>query len=222
MMKKIAVINATKVSVEPVEAAAKQFPDVQIFHFMDEGMSYLGKVEGRISGKNMARMVSLINKAEELGVDGIMLSCTIFSPYIDTLRSFTDLPMLAADVGVFEKAARDYRRIGAVVSFEPTMESVASVVASCREKINPEFDVEIRLAAGAFDAMAKGDAETHNRLLYETAVSMAEGKEAIVLSQMSHMRALPLFADFPIPVLTSPPVSLQLLCDMIDERSNTK
>ena len=47
---------------------------------MDEGMSWLGKQEGRISGRNLSRMVSLIHSAEELGVDGILMSCTIFSP----------------------------------------------------------------------------------------------------------------------------------------------
>ena len=219
MPKKIGVIHATRVSLEPVEHAARQFPDVELFHFMDEGMSYLAKQQdGRISGANMARMVNLINRAEELGVDGIMLSCTIFSPYIDLLRSFTDLPILAADVGVFEKAAADYRKIGAVVSFEPTLKSVSAVVDACRAKINPDFDAEIKLAEGAFDAMQRGDAQTHNRILYETACSMAEGKVAIVLSQMSHMRAMPLFENFPIPVLTSPPVSLRLLCDRIDEK----
>ena len=214
---KIAVINATKISIAPVEQAAKQFPDVQIFHFMDEGMSYLAKEEGRISGKNMARMINLITQAESLGVDGILLSCTIFSPYIDVLRKFTDLPLVAADIGVFEKAAADFRKIGAVVSFPPTMDSVVQVVKMCQEK-NPDFEVEIQLAKGAFDALTDGDEELHNRILYETAASMAKGKDAIVLSQMSHMRCLPLFQNFPIPVLTSPPVSLQLLCDMIKNR----
>ena len=108
-MKKIAVINATKVSIAPVDAAAKAFPDVQILHLMDEGMSYLAKQEGQITGKNMARMAAQLRSAAELGVDGILLSCTIFSPYIDTLRMLTDLPLVAADVGVFEKAAAAFR-----------------------------------------------------------------------------------------------------------------
>ena len=140
-----------------------------------------------------------------------------------------DLPACSADFaaeredGVRQKggssqAAAEYNRIGAVVSFPPTMDSVAAVVQRCRSQINPSFDVELRLAEGAFDAMAAGDAERHNRLLYETALQLAHGKEAIVLSQMSHMRALPLFADFPVPVLTSPPVSLGLLCDMIEAK----
>ncbi len=214
-MIKIAVMNATKLSVEPVEQSAKQFDDIQIFHFMDEGMSYLGKVEGCISGKNLARMIGLIHSAEELGVDGILLSCTIFSPYVDILRKCTDLPLVASDVGVFEMAASKYKKIGAVVSFAPTVDSVKEVVNGCIEKINPDFDVEIKLAKGAFEAMANGDESTHNRMLYEAALSMADGKEAIILSQMSHTRALPLFKDFPIPVLTSPPVSLSLLRDMI-------
>ncbi len=212
---KIAVMNATKLSIDPVDLAAKQFPDLEIFHFMDEGMSWLGKKEGRISGKNMARMVGLMRSAGELGVDGILLSCTIFSPLIDELKLCTDLPLVAADIGVFEKAARDYQKIGAVVSFAPTMESVAWVVDRCRRQIRPDFDVEQKLAAGAFEAAAAGDEEGHNRAIFETAASFS-GKEAIVLSQMSQVRALPLFEGFKIPVLTSPSVSLGLLVEEIE------
>ena len=215
---KIAVVNATKVSIEPVDQAAKTFPEMEIFHFMDEGMSWLGKQEGRISGKNLSRMIQLIHSAEELGVDGILLSCTIFSPFIDQLRLCTDLPLVAADIGVFEKAARMYQKIGAVVSFGPTLESVAWVVDRCRKTVNPEFDVELRLADGAFDAAAAGDDELHNRIVFETAKSF-QNKEAIVLSQMSQLRALPLFADYPIPVMTSPSVSLELLVEQIKEKS---
>ena len=212
---KIAVINATKVSIEPVDQAAKEYPDLEIFHFMDEGMSWLGKKEGKISGKNLSRMVSLIHSAEELGVDGILLSCTIFSPFIDQLRLFTRLPLVAADIGVFEKAAQLYQKIGAVVSFEPTIDSVAWVVDRCKRLVRPDFDVEIRIADGAFDAAAAGNDEEHNRLIYETAAQFKD-KEAIILSQMSQVRALPLFENYPVPVLTSPSVSLGLLTDMIN------
>ena len=211
---RIAVMNATKVSIDPVEQAAKEFPEVEILHFMDEGMSWLGKKEGRISGKNLSRMVQLIHSAEELGVDGILLSCTIFSPFIDQLRLCTDLPLVAADIGVFEKAAQIYRRIGAVVSFEPTMKSVAWVVERCRERICADFAVEIKFADGAFQAAAMGDEAEHNRLIFETVQSFKD-KEAIILSQMSQIRALPLFDHYPIPVLTSPSVSLGLLVEEI-------
>ncbi len=215
---KIAVMNATKVSIAPMEWAVKQFPEVQLFHFMDEGMSYLAKEEGRISGKNLARMVKLINSAEELGVDGILLSCTIFSPYIDLLKPYTDLPLVAADIGVFEKAASMYNEVGALVSFEPTLDSVALVVERCKRTVNKDFKAEIRLAEGAFAAAAAGNDDAHNRILFETAKELYPGKEAIVLSQMSHVRALPLFEDFPVPVLCSPPVSLGLLVDEIKRR----
>jgi len=211
---RIAVMNATKVSVSPVDQAAKEFQDLEIFHFMDEGMSWLGKKEGRISGRNLSRMISLIHSAEELGVDGILMSCTIFSPYIDQLRLCSDLPLVAADIGVFEKAAQLYQRIGTVVSFEPTLKSVAWVVERCRKQVRPDFDVEIGYAKGALEAAAAGNEEDHNRIVYETAAKFKD-KEAVVLSQMSQIRALPLFENFPVPVLTSPSVSLGLLIEEI-------
>ena len=210
-------MNATKVSVDPVDQAAREFPDVEIFHFMDEGMSWLGKQEGRISEKNLSRMENLIHSAEGLGVDGILLSCTIFSPFIDRLRSCTELPLVAADIGVFEKAVRTYPKIGAIVSFAPTLDSVTWVVDRCRRTIKPDLDIEVRFAEGAFEAAAAGDEEKHNRIIYETA-GQFQGKDAIVLSQMSQVRALPLFADYPIPVLSSPAVSLGTLVEEIENR----
>ena len=214
---KIAVMNATKVSIAPVDLAAKEFPDLEIFHFMDEGMSWLGKKEGRISGNNLSRMVSLIHSAEELDVDGILLSCTIFSPFIDQLRMCTDLPLVAADIGVFEKAAQLYQKIGTVVSFAPTLKSVAWVVERCKKLVRPDFDVEIGYAEGALEATAAGNEEEHNRIVYETAAKF-KGKEAVVLSQISQIRALPLFENFPVPVLTSPSVSLGLLIEEIKKK----
>lgn len=213
---KIAVMNATKVSIAPVDLAAKQYPEVQIFHFMDEGMSWLGKQEGTITDQNINRMIRLFRSAEELDVDGILLSCTIFSPYIDRLQEYTKLPVVAADIGVFERTAQQYRQIGAVVSFAPTLESVAWVVDRCRQRVNPDFDVEIHFAEGAMEAAAEGDEEKHNRLVYEAAASF-QNKEAVVLSQMSQIRALPLFEKFPIPVMTSPSVSLGMLIEKIQD-----
>ena len=218
---KIAVINATKVSIAPVDQAAKDYQDIEIFHFMDEGMSWLGRQEGRISGKNLARMIALIHSAEELGVDGILLSCTIFSPFIDELRMCTDLPLVAADISVFEKAASIYKKVGAIVSFPPTMKSVSWVADRCKKTVSSDYDVEIKLADGAFDAAAAGNEEEHNRIIYETANKFQE-KEAIILSQMSQVRALPLFEKYPIPVLTSPAVSLGLLIEAIKKEKDKK
>ena len=166
-------------------------------------------------------MQNLIHSAEELGVDGILLSCTIFSPFIDRLKQSTKLPLVAADIGVFEKAAQLYQKIGAVVSFEPTIKSVNWVIDRCRQNIRPDYDVEIGFAKGAFEAAAEGNEAEHNRIIFETANQMKD-KEAIVLSQMSQVRALPLFANYPIPVLTSPEVSLGLLIDQITQGSTDR
>ncbi|SMC34188.1 aspartate/glutamate racemase family protein [Papillibacter cinnamivorans] len=219
MKRTIAVISATRVSLAPVEeTAAALFPDVELFHLMDEGMSYLAKKEGGISGANLRRMASLVGKAEELGVDGILLSCTIFSPHIDLISAMADVPVVAADVAMFETAARAYHRLGVVVTFGPTVKSVSAVLDRCRNN-GMSFEAEIRVAEGAFDACARGDDEEHNRLVAACARSMAPHSDVIVLSQMSQMRAVPLLKDLSVPVLTSPPVSMEFLMKKIEERA---
>lgn len=210
-MLKTVVISATKISIDPVSAAAEGFDDIQIVHLLDEGMSLMCREEGHVSEKNLASLKKLIQRAEDLDADGILLSCTIFSPFIDEIGKWTSVPVVAADIGVFQRAASLYDEIGAVVSFEPTVETVQSVVTDCREKINENFHAEIGLAKGAFDALAEGRKDEHDRLIFETGKKIAAGREAIVLSQMSHLSALSRFKDFGIPVLTSPSVSLGIL-----------
>jgi Asp/Glu/hydantoin racemase len=214
---RIAVIDATRVSLAPVDGAAAAFPGLSLLHLMDEGMSQLAKEEGRISGKNLARMVSLIRRAEELGVDGILLSCTIFTPYLDLLSIFTDLPLVAADAAMFEQAAETYPSIGVVVTFGPTVDSVTAVLEQCKAK-GLFTDAQICVAEGAFDALQNGREEEHNRLVASCARNLAERCDAVVLAQMSQMRAVPLLSDLKVPLLTSPPVSIRFLLDQIDAR----
>lgn len=213
----IAAIHATRVSLAPVEETiGALYPETELIHLLDEGMSRLAKSQGRISGANLSQAVSLIRRAEELGAEGILLSCTIFSPYAELLSSFADIPLVAADVAMFERAAALYGRIGVVVTFAPTIESVTAVLENCRKK-GLVFQSEIKLAEGAFAALSKGDGEGHNRLVAECARSLAPRCDAVVLAQMSHMRSVPLLKDLPIPVLTSPPVSLSVLMEKIEK-----
>lgn len=216
---RIAVIDATRVSIAPVEEAAAAFPGLSTLHLMDEGMSQMAKEEGRISGRNLKRMVSLIRRAEESGVDGILLSCTIFTPNLELLSAFTDLPLAAADAAMFERAAADYPRFGVVVTFGPTVDSVRAVLEKCKAK-GYSGQAEILLAEGAFDALQSGREDEHNRLVAACARGLAERNDAVVLAQMSQMRALPLLRDLKTPLLTSPPVSIRYLLGQIDARRN--
>jgi preprotein translocase subunit Sss1 len=116
---------------------------------------------------------------------------------------------------MFEKAVKSYKKFGVIVSFGPTIESVTQVLNECRKKTNQEFEAVIKLAEGAFEAAARGDDEEHNRIIVNTIKQFPEDIEAVVLSQMSQMRALPLLKDYHLPVLSSPPISLGVLAEKI-------
>ena len=171
-MKRVSVIDATKVSLAPVETSANQFTNVDIFHLMDEGMSYLAKRYGHITGANGIAVAQ--GKGDERGRDNTLVHA--FLPYVDLLRSLINVPLVAADVGVFEKAVLEYDRIAAIVSFAPMLDSGAAVVKRYRETTNLAFDVNIRFADAAFVAAAGGD-DAHNRIIYAS----APWTEAVVL-----------------------------------------
>lgn len=213
-MTKIAVISATRVSLEPVEqTAARYFPDVEIIHCLDESMSLMAAQNGgRITPSNLCRMVGHINRANEDGADGILLSCTIFSPFAEMLQNFSEVPLVAADTAAFEKAARLYGKIGVVVTFEPTLRSVKAVLDSLEAA---PVEADIRLARGAFEALARGDEETHNRLVCVCAEALSKECDAVVLSQISQIRAVPMLGHLRVPVLTTPALSMETLLERI-------
>jgi hypothetical protein len=102
-----------------------------------------------------------------------------------------------------------------VVTFEPTLRSVKAVL----ENLKPATaKADIRLAGGAFEALARGDAETHNRLVCECAEALAKECDAIVLSQMSQIRALPFLENLRVPVLTTPALSMEALLEIIKNK----
>lgn len=215
-MIKIAVISATRVSIAPVEQTVSgQFPDAELIHILDEGMSLMAeKSGGIITPSNLYRMAGHIQRANEYGADGILLSCTIFSPYAGLLQNFSEAPLVAADVAAFQKAAGLYKKLGVVVTFKPTLKSVEAVLRECGNKAAPP-EADIRLAEGAFEAAVRGDDDTHNRIVRSCAEALAESCDAVVLSQMSQLRALPELSHLKVPVLTTPALSISALMEKI-------
>lgn len=85
---RIGLIHATMNSVQPIhEAFRAQAPHVILLDFMDEGLIFELNETGVITTAMIRRLVALIARAEESGVDGILLTCSSFSPYVPQIRS---------------------------------------------------------------------------------------------------------------------------------------
>ena len=144
--------------------------------------------------------------AADAGADLILFTCSSTSPAVDVARRVVATPILKIDDPMAERAAQLGPRIGILCSASSTQGPSADLVREHAARLAREIAVESRLVAGAFDALAGGDRETHDRLIRAAAAELAGRNDAVVLAQasMAHL-ADDLQRTLPVPVLSSPP-----------------
>jgi rhodanese-related sulfurtransferase len=111
---------------------------------------------------------------------------------------------------MIDDAVRIGRRIGLVASFAPTL-------ASMPAEFPKGMALHPILAEGALDALNRGDAATHDRLVAAAAQRVAADCDAIALAQFSLARAAPAVEHaVRIPVLTTPGSAVRAIRERVE------
>ena len=179
----IALIHALRHSPPPIEAAfARHWPDAVLRSVLDESLSADRAREGMLTPAMTARFLALGRRAANDGAQAILFTCSAFGPCIDAVReALHPLPVRGPAEAMIARAAASGQRIGLLASFAPTLASMPA-----------EFPVGVEVvpifAAGALDALAAGDGETHDRLAAEAAARAGEC-DLIALAQYSLARS---------------------------------
>lgn len=177
---------------------------VDAFHMVDE--SLLQDVMRRGHGPNITRrIVSFAERAEDAGADLIVFTCSSTSPGIDVARQTVGVPILKIDDPMAAKAVQLGKRIGVVCTANSTVGPSTEIVRTHAREQTREVEVEGLLVEGAFQALAAGNREAHDRLVRDAAAALANRSDVIVLAQasMAHLEA-PIAAAAKVPVLSSP------------------
>ena len=204
-MTRIALIHALAHSVDPINAAfARDWPDAVRMNLLDDSLSadLARNAQGPGQGLDVAmheRFQRLAQYAVDTGAQGILFTCSAFGPCIEAVaRRHALLPVLKPNEAMVAEAAAGRGTLGLISTFAPTLVSMP-----------PEFPegfmLETALAAGALDALNRGDGATHDALIVEQAVDLkARGCERLALAQFSMARARGACeAASGLPVLTS-------------------
>lgn len=203
---RIALIHALRHSPPPVEAAfARLWPEAVLMNLLDDSLSADLAREGKLTPAMTGRFLTLARYAIDTGADAILFTCSAFGPCIEACaRAFPDRPVLKPNEAMIEEAVAAGKRIGLLATFPATLDSMP-----------PEFPVGISLvpylAAGALDALNRGDRAGHDRLVAEASKHLADC-DAIALAQFSMADAAPLVAEATgKPVLTTPDSAVRRL-----------
>jgi hypothetical protein len=207
---RIALIHALRHSPPPIEEAfSRLWPEAELCNLLDDSLaSDLARI-GRLDEAMHARFLALGRYAKGIGADAILFTCSAFGPCIDRVRAdLAPLVVHKPNQGMFAEAMAHGGRIGLVASFRPSLASLAA-----------EFpigtDVTPIFAAGALDALERGDLEEHDRL---TAAAAARADvDLLAFGQFSLARAADRVRQATgKPVLTTPDAAVRELARTLD------
>jgi Asp/Glu/hydantoin racemase len=129
---------------------------------------------------------------------------------VDEIRGRVCLPIVKIDEAMLAEAVRLGNRIGIVATnpttLEPTQRSLLAQAATRGRGI----EVELVLVEGALTALLQGHGRTHDRMVSEAVLKLAERVDVVALAQASMARVLAVIPEgaSPVPVLSSPHLAL--------------
>ncbi|MFD0681142.1 MULTISPECIES: aspartate/glutamate racemase family protein [unclassified Paenibacillus] len=212
----IALIHATMNSVQPIVEAFQEYaPHIKLLHFMDEGLISELNETGVISPAMVRQLASLMERAENSRADGIMLTCSSFTPHVEGIKHLFSKPVLSADYSMLKHAVKLGRRIGVVATVGAAGPTTTMLIHEIAEQQGAKVNVETVVLTEAFEALQQGNQPKHDELIGQYLYEMASRCDVIVLAQMSMVRALKKITKQPIPILTSPEINVKAMLSLL-------
>jgi Asp/Glu/hydantoin racemase len=201
------------VAIPPVlDAFRTGWPEAEVESLFDEGLTPALARESGLTPRIVQRICDLAGYAARTGADGILFTCSAFTPAIDVAKRLVAVPVLKPDEAMYAAALDAGRRVGVLATMSaavPTAEG--QIMAAAAERGRP---VEVRTAAvpEALRALEAGNGALYDRLVAEAAHRLAADVDVLCLAQFSMARARPAAqAAVGVPVLASPAAAVARL-----------
>ncbi|RUM95620.1 arylsulfatase [Pseudaminobacter arsenicus] len=187
---RIVLFHATPVAMDPIKTAmAELWPQAEPVNLLDDGLTIDRAKEGpEMSEELIDRFVDFGRYARRIGADGILITCSAFGPAIDRMAAELPLPVLKPNEAMFRDAIASGKRIGMLATFAPAVSTMEEEFRQFTQEAGASATLETIVVPDAIDALRKGDAATHNRLVAEFAPRLTE-HDAIMLAHFSTSRA---------------------------------
>ncbi|MDO4268893.1 MAG: hypothetical protein Q4C73_10505 [Eubacteriales bacterium] len=189
-MTRIALVSVTLNAVNPMTRYFQEKdPDMKIVNYLDSYLLEKVRAEGGIHDESMKRMFDMLSTACADGADGVLLTCTIFSPYADYFSRLLSKPVVCPDKAMLEQAAAMDGRTAIICTFPGTVDTTRNMYYECRRRLGREEAVDMVVLEPAYIAANKGDFDTHDRVIREKAGELDGQYDQIVFAQISMARA---------------------------------
>ena len=188
---KIGVIHATNSAARPLrEVFAQLAPEAVVDDHINEDMLKEVEANSGVTPKALRMFAKEVFAAADAGADGIIIACSVFCGYLEEVRPFLDIPVIAVDGPALQIAADRGGKIGILAT-------TAASAPACREKLEQyarkkhlDLTYEEGVVTEALTALKAGDGKRHDELLAAEAQRLKDaGCRTLFLSQVTMARA---------------------------------
>jgi len=190
---------------------AELLPGVQLMHVLDEPLLERVRQRGQLAPEDSARLHTHVAVAEGTGADAVLVTCSTVSPCVDDVRPAANIPVIKIDEAMVAEAVARGAKIGVVATNVTTLEPTRLLLEAQANAAAKVIEVKLVLVENALPALLNGDGATHDNLVSEAVLEMADQTDVVVLAQASMARVLNVIpeAERPAPILSSPHLALE-------------
>lgn len=215
---KIALISTGVGVVEPISSIIKKGSRVvDLMNIVDDSIvSSISRNNCEIPNWIRKRIVEYMCFAENSEANAILLTCSSISELVDVGQQFVDIPVFKIDEAMAEKAVSENSRIGVVATLSTTLEPTKRLLQSKAHKYETEIHISESLCEGAFEALGRGNAEEHDRVIVDETMRLCQTCDVVVLAQASMARVEEKLGGCRGRVLTSPALGVKRVLDYLN------
>jgi hypothetical protein len=231
-MDKLAIIHTTAITIEPLKAlAAEILPGWEVINFLDDSILPQLQRSGGDLEEVAGRWLQYARFAEEAGAAAILSACSSVGELVPRARAQVAVPVVRIDEAMADEAVGRGERpsgpggtlrvqgIGVAATLRTTLEPTLRMLRARAEAAGRTVALEPLLVDAAFQRLAAGDREGHDRLLAAGLEELAGRNDIVVLAQASMARVLPALPDsLRGRFLSSPRLGMEQVKRILEDR----
>lgn len=203
---KIGVIHATLGAAAPLNEAFKRLaPDAVVLNFVNEELLHRATALGGADTSGLRMFARMAFAAAEADVDGIIVACSVYCPYVELIKPFLQVPVIAVDNPMLETAAAKGNKIGILTTNGPAAPAAQHQIEAMAAALGRKPEFVLSPLPAAATAFKQGRREEAIELIRQAGTALAaQGCDTLVLAQITMACAAPALSDTGVTVLTSP------------------
>lgn len=181
-MIRVVAVHTAMALVEPLTKLFKEhLPEVKLNHIADDSLIQEVIANNEVTPAVRRRLISYYNAAADSGADIVFNCCSSVGKVAEMGDLIAPITVFRIDGPMAEKAVREGKKIGVIATLPTTLEPTVALLRDKAAVAGVEIEVVEGLAKGAFGA----DKATHDGLIEQEAVKLADKVDVIVLAQGS-------------------------------------